>query len=417
MNTITVDISSELSKESIKASQLVKNIAQRNKGAPQVTKQTQLNFTSKSKVPSFYSLKARNLTPNDEKPWRRDPHYFKTAHVSLQALIKMTLHARLGGPLEIMGMLTGKYVNDEIIVLDCFPLPVNGTESRVNPLNEAYEFMLQYLSSLQENGNRPENVIGWYHSHPSFGCWLSGIDVQTQRLNQNFQDPYVAIVVDPVKSVRQGAVEIGCFRTYYEDNKPVKEERGGEELEMTSQLGDTARLLSSKKIKDYGYHADEYYSLNVDIFKNEDDDKVLKLLESKYWFTGLCNLRSDDEILKMQQIEELRHTIERNLPIIFGHNEERELKLQDPPLLLLPESIGARSPSSELNKMRRFNRPLSELSSPSVTALGSPRLSVNDDNQARDRYKAAMMVQSVNSMGIEGLREYLVREAQENLFS
>jgi proteasome lid subunit RPN8/RPN11 len=25
-----------------------------------------------------------------------------------------------------------------------------------------------------------ENVCGWYHSHPGYGCWLSGIDVQTQ---------------------------------------------------------------------------------------------------------------------------------------------------------------------------------------------------------------------------------------------
>jgi COP9 signalosome complex subunit 5 len=27
---------------------------------------------------------------------------------------------------------------------------------------------------------RLENVVGWYHSHPGYGCWLSGIDVGTQ---------------------------------------------------------------------------------------------------------------------------------------------------------------------------------------------------------------------------------------------
>lgn len=43
--------------------------------------------------------------------------------------------------------------------------------------------------------NRPENVIGWYHSHPGYGCWLSGIDVDTQMQNQQYQDPFVAIVV------------------------------------------------------------------------------------------------------------------------------------------------------------------------------------------------------------------------------
>ena len=40
-----------------------------------------------------------------------------------------------------------------------------------------------------------ENVIGWYHSHPGYGCWLSGIDVGTQMLNQQYQEPWVAIVV------------------------------------------------------------------------------------------------------------------------------------------------------------------------------------------------------------------------------
>ena len=27
---------------------------------------------------------------------------------------------------------------------------------------------------------RMENVVGWYHSHPGFGCWLSSVDVNTQ---------------------------------------------------------------------------------------------------------------------------------------------------------------------------------------------------------------------------------------------
>ncbi len=45
---------------------------------------------------------------------------------------------------------------------------------------------------------RLENVIGWYHSHPGYGCWLSGIDVSTQMLNQQFQEPWVALVVSDI---------------------------------------------------------------------------------------------------------------------------------------------------------------------------------------------------------------------------
>lgn len=39
---------------------------------------------------------------------------------------------------------------------------------------------------LQASG-RMENVVGWYHSHPGYGCWLSGIDVGTQMTNQKYQ--------------------------------------------------------------------------------------------------------------------------------------------------------------------------------------------------------------------------------------
>jgi proteasome lid subunit RPN8/RPN11 len=42
---------------------------------------------------------------------------------------------------------------------------------------------------------RQENAIGWYHSHPGYGCWLSGIDVSTQMLNQQYQEPWLAVVV------------------------------------------------------------------------------------------------------------------------------------------------------------------------------------------------------------------------------
>ena len=69
------------------------------------------------------------------------------------------------------------------------------------------------MHSLLKVG-RLENAIGWYHSHPGYGCWLSGIDVSTQMLNQNFQDPFVAIVIDPVRTISAGKVNLGAFRTY-----------------------------------------------------------------------------------------------------------------------------------------------------------------------------------------------------------
>jgi len=55
--------------------------------------------------------------------------------------------------------------------------------------------VVNVLFSWLAQVGRLENAIGWYHSHPGYGCWLSGIDVGTQMLNQQFQEPFVAIVV------------------------------------------------------------------------------------------------------------------------------------------------------------------------------------------------------------------------------
>ena len=156
------------------------------------------------------------------------PHYFKACKISAVAIIKMVcrlqlaylntadhilqvIHARSGVPYEIMGLMQGKVMGDTLVIMDSFALPVQGTETRVNAANEANEYMVQYLTESERVGlltigtllqylihyqvGRVENAIGWYHSHPGYGCWLSGIDVNTQMTNQKFQDPFVAVVV------------------------------------------------------------------------------------------------------------------------------------------------------------------------------------------------------------------------------
>ena len=58
---------------------------------------------------------------------------------------------------------------------------------------------------------RPEIVVGWYHSHPGFGCWLSGVDINTQQSFEQLHQRAVAVVVDPIQSVK-GKVVIDAFR-------------------------------------------------------------------------------------------------------------------------------------------------------------------------------------------------------------
>ena len=116
---------------------------------------------------------------NTVKPWKKDPDHFKKVKISAVALIKMVMHAQSGGDIEVMGLMQGYPVGDTMYVMDTFGLPVEGTETRVNAGKEADDYMLDHQDKSQEV-DRPEYICGWYHSHPGYGCWLSGIDVQTQ---------------------------------------------------------------------------------------------------------------------------------------------------------------------------------------------------------------------------------------------
>lgn len=210
----------------------------------------------------------------NEQPWRKDPHHFKKVRISAVALLKMVMHARSGGSIEVMGLMQGKIMGDTFIITDAFRLPVEGTETRVNASEAANEYIVQYLESCRNNG-RPENALGWYHSHPGYGCWLSGIDVDTEMNNQQFQDPWVAVVVDPDRTISAGKVEIGAFRTFPKDYKPA--EIGG----------DGYQTIPLSKIEDFGAHASRYYSLEISHFKSTLDAHLLELLWNKYWVSTL----------------------------------------------------------------------------------------------------------------------------------
>ncbi|KAL2075601.1 hypothetical protein VTL71DRAFT_544 [Oculimacula yallundae] len=212
---------------------------------------------------------------NDAKPWKTDPHHFKHVRISAVALLKMVMHARSGGSIEIMGLMQGKIAGDTIIVTDAFRLPVEGTETRVNAQDEANEYMVGYLQACRDQG-KLENAVGWYHSHPGYGCWLSGIDVSTQATQQTFSDPFLAVVIDPDRTISAGKVEIGAFRTYPENYKPID-----------SGAGDGYQTIPLAKAEDFGAHASRYYSLEVSHFKSSLDTHLLELLWNKYWVQTL----------------------------------------------------------------------------------------------------------------------------------
>ena len=75
-------------------------------------------------------------------------------------------------------------------------------------------------------------VVGWDHSHPGFGPWLSGTDIQTQQSFEMLHQRCVAVVIDPIQSVR-GKVVIDAFRLI----NPQSAMQGLEPRQTTANIG------------------------------------------------------------------------------------------------------------------------------------------------------------------------------------
>ena len=93
---------------------------------------------------------AAQAKAQQEKPWSQDPNYFKRVRISALALLKMVVHARSGGTVEVMGLMQDKTDGDAIVVMDAFALPVEGTETRVNAQADAYEYMVDYSQTNKQ---------------------------------------------------------------------------------------------------------------------------------------------------------------------------------------------------------------------------------------------------------------------------
>ncbi len=170
-------------------------------------------------------------------------------------------------PVEVMGLMMGHIDTSEpgcLIVTDVFPLPVEGTETSVMSDNPAVtNYMIQLSESLESV--RTENFMGWYHSHPfdvatHSNAFLSATDVSTQLSWQLSEDragnPWLALVVDPLRGAAKGRPEIGAFRCYPPEYTPPK------------GMAPDGVIWADEKARNarWGESCLSYYELSVDYF-------------------------------------------------------------------------------------------------------------------------------------------------------
>merc|ERR1712048_502112 len=198
-------------------------------------------------------------------------------YISSLALLKMLKHGRAGVPMEVMGLMLGEFVDDYTVrVVDVFAMPQSGTGVSVEAVDPV--FQAKMLDMLKQTG-RPEMVVGWYHSHPGFGCWVSGTDVNTQQSFEQLNPRAVGVVVDPIQSVK-GKVVIDCFRCL----NPQTIMLGQEPRQTTSNIGHLNKPSITGLIHGLNRH---YYSIAINYRKNDLEQKMLLSLGRRKWSDGL----------------------------------------------------------------------------------------------------------------------------------
>ncbi len=137
-------------------------------------------------------------------------------YVSKRAEEKMRNHSTKFGDdgIEVMGLLLGEVFEHEgteyTIVRDVATSTLEASEVSVRfdkrKMGELFDQM--------DSSGFDYMVVGWYHSHPGHGCFMSPRDLHTQK--SMFREVYhYSIVVDPLNS------EIEAYTLDGDECKPI----------------------------------------------------------------------------------------------------------------------------------------------------------------------------------------------------
>jgi proteasome lid subunit RPN8/RPN11 len=121
---------------------------------------------------------------------------------------------------EVGGVLVGRAPNDQGLPLITGAIAALSADEQRATLTFTQDAWAHVHSTLDSSFPPDEQIVGWYHSHPSFGIFLSGHDL---FIHQNFFSgpSQIAVVVDPIACTegvfawRDG--ELACL---YEQSTP-----------------------------------------------------------------------------------------------------------------------------------------------------------------------------------------------------
>lgn len=124
----------------------------------------------------------------------------KLVYIKADALKNLATHLESNLRIEQGGILFGNAYEDPMYgiyveITAAVPAPATiGTGAHLDFTPDSWLGIMDYA----KHQHPQENIVGWYHSHPDLGVFMSGTDMNTQRAF--FNHPWcLSIVYDPVK--------------------------------------------------------------------------------------------------------------------------------------------------------------------------------------------------------------------------
>jgi COP9 signalosome complex subunit 5 len=208
-----------------------------------------------------------------------------------------------------------------IVIINAYPLPITGFETRVIADDaDTVNFMINLSESLE---GKDETIAGWYHSHPfDLGplshSFFSSTDLSTQLSWQRSEDPHgnpwIGLVVDPIRSIHKREFAMKTFRAFPpEYESPV------------SGMCPDGSILNNEKerLEKWGSCWNRYYELKNEFHMSPLANGILGELDKNQGWVNRLLKRGDVEVKEQESgvIDDLAEKI--NPKSIKGHSDQR----------------------------------------------------------------------------------------------
>ncbi|GAH13036.1 unnamed protein product, partial [marine sediment metagenome] len=152
-----------------------------------------------SKVPTVNIVEKKVIEPQLEQETQKE------TYITIKAILKLASHAIKYANskilkskwIEVIGILAGKIDKKTglLIIEDAYPIGHgNDIHAKMDDRRNRRTGFIKAFEIIKKN---KLDICGWYHSHPSFGCFMSPEDFDTQARYQKLWDKAVALVIDP----------------------------------------------------------------------------------------------------------------------------------------------------------------------------------------------------------------------------